>query len=69
MMGPLILGPMFSALAVAAMAMVCIASATAYAMYSLVFICLFTILLLSLTGFVFFQACLCEAAFSIMLTC
>ena len=57
MMGPLILGPTVSALAVPATDMVRIttltASATACAVYSLVFVCSLAILLLCLTGFCF----------------
>ena len=55
MMGPLILGPLFSALAVPAADMTWIttlvASATACVMYSLIFVCLLAILFLALTGF------------------
>ena len=62
MIGLLILGPMFSAVAVLAMDMVWIsafaASATACAIYSLVFVCLLAILLLCLTGFCVLLSCL-----------
>ena len=67
-MGPLILGPLFSALAVPAVDMVWIAtfaaSATGCVMYSLAFVCSFAILLLCLISFcVLFLLCLCKTAF------
>ena len=55
MLGLVILGPMFSGLSVPVVVIVWIvalaALATACSMYSLVFIWLFAILMLSLTGF------------------
>ena len=57
MMGPLILGPTFSALAVLAIDMACIATLTAsvttYAMYSLVFVYFLAIYFFVLLFFMF----------------
>ena len=66
-MGPLFLGPMFSALAVPTTDMTCIVTLaalyTACVMYSLVFVCSLSILLLCLIFVFCFWVCLCEIVF------
>ena len=67
MMGLLILDPTFSALAVPAIAVVCIAThaalATAFVMYLLVFVCLPFCCLVWLIFVLFFWVCICDTLF------